>query len=160
MAKNLKELPFFSGEKGYDTEEWIAKAKLALQLLSNDVGEPAQVIMLQLKLEKTAFLWAQNQVPDQEGTDRPVFSSVDNFFVRLRNRFITEGDVRRAKDEFYGAQQGRRTVLEFATDLQRKSMRVPEVTAAVALGIFERGVRPDIYTFMRLQTYNDFAGAL
>ena len=64
----FKQIPMFSGEKSNEVEEWLEKVDLAMTLVPNTVTDAQRVASLRLRMEKTAFAWAQTTTTEQRAT--------------------------------------------------------------------------------------------
>ena len=147
--ENLKLLPIFRGTSG-EVEDWVYKARLCMELLDPKIDHAGRITMLKTRFEDMAVVWAQT-------TDFRDIKTADKFLDLILATFITEDDKQRASDEFFALRQGNKTVWEFATDLRRKAMRVEGITDKVALGIFVKGLKPEIYTLIRFMDYVDMS---
>ena len=85
--KVFKMIPIFSGEKAHKVEEWLQKVAVCETLLpgGNQVSEAQKVAHLKLRMEKTAFAWA-NTLPTAST------ASLEAFKGAIRARFISEAD--------------------------------------------------------------------
>ena len=89
------------------------------------MSEAQKVAHLKLRMEKTAFAWA-NTLPTAST------ASLEAFKGAIRARFISEADRQRARKQFFEAKQGEHEkVIDFYMRIRHLAGRIDNITEDV-----------------------------
>ena len=118
-----------------------------MTLVPNTVTDAQQVASLRLRMEKTAFAWAQTTTTEQRAT-------VAAFRNAIHARFISAADKARARKQFYEACQGENEkVLDFYGHIQHLAGRLENINKDVVRGKFEGRLYFEIKGMMEVYNY-------